>query len=284
MNELSDLGNASTTPAGGEPTFTVRRYGWVNRIGLLTLVVREARRFLKVAVQTVFAPTVSTLLLLAVFAIALGADREAPFADVTFVAFLAPGLVMMSILNNAFANTSSSLIVTKIQGNSVDFLMPPLSSFELNIGFLSGAVSRGLLVGLVSVLVIWASGLAPVSVTNIGLVMYFALAASIMLGAAGLIGGIWAEKFDHLAAVTNFVITPLSFLSGTFYAIERLPEPLYAVSLANPLFYLIDGFRAGFIGEAEGNVIFGMAYVGLWCVALVGLTQMILRSGYKLRA
>lgn len=282
MTELSDtLGvNAATAKDG----FAIRRFGLFNWIGLWTLVVREARRFLKVAVQTVFAPIVSTLLLLTVFAIALGAGREAPFGGVSFVAFLAPGLVMMSILNNAFANTSSSLIVTKIQGNSVDFLMPPLSSLELNLGFLSGAVSRGLLVGLVSMAAIWLAGFTEARVANVGLVLYFAVAASVMLGAAGLIGGVWADKFDHLAAVTNFIITPLSFLSGTFYAIERLPEPFHALSLANPLFYLIDGFRAGFIGEAEGDVVFGMAYTGLWCLVLVGVAQAVLRSGYKLRA
>jgi ABC-2 type transport system permease protein len=263
--------------------FHPRRYGAINGFGLWTLVVREVRRFMKVSVQTVFAPVVSTLLFMAVFAIALGQDRASPLAGVSFVDFLAPGLTMMAILNNAFANTSSSLIVAKIQGNTVDFLMPPLSAAELNIGFLVGGLVRGLAVGVVSVVVIGVLGFADVGVANPALVVYHAVMSSLILGAVGLLGGIWSEKFDHLAAVQNFVITPLVFLSGTFYAVALLPEPFHALSLMNPLFYMIDGFRAGFVGVAEGNLAVGAVYVGVLAAVLCTASHMVLASGYKLR-
>lgn len=266
-----------------EPGYMLRHYGMVNGYGLWTLVKREVRRFMKVSVQTVFAPVVSTLLFMAVFAIALGSARESPLAGVSFVDFLAPGLTMMAILNNAFANTSSSMIVAKLQGTTVDFLMPPLSAFELNVGFLIGGVVRGLAVGVVSILVIWLTGLSSPSVSNVGLVLFHTVAASLVLGALGLIGGIWAEKFDHLAAVQNFVITPLAFLSGTFYAVSALPEPFHAMSLFNPLFYMIDGFRAGFVGVSEASVGTGLAYIGALTLLSVFASHLVLASGYKLR-
>lgn len=263
--------------------YVLRRYGAINSYGLWTLVKREVRRFMKVSVQTVFAPVVSTLLFMAVFAIALGEVRQSPLAGVSFVDFLAPGLTMMAILNNAFANTSSSMIVAKLQGSTVDFLMPPLSALELNIGFLIGGVVRGVAVGIVSIAIIWLFGLSSIAVSNVFLVLFHTIAASIILGAIGLIGGIWAEKFDHLAAVQNFIITPLAFLSGTFYAVAALPEPFHALSLFNPLFYMIDGFRAGFVGTSEAPVLTGLVYIGVLTVISAFASFLVLKSGYKLR-
>lgn len=261
-----------------------RSYGAVNWLGLWTLCLRETRRFWKVGLQTLFAPVVSSLLMLFVFKLAFPQGGTASPGGVTFEAFLAPGIAMMTILNNAFANTSSSLIIAKVQGNSVDFLMPPLSPLELTIGFLSGAVTRGVLVGLVTMVAIWVMQITPFQVANVPAVVYYSIVASLFMGAIGLLGGIWAEKFDHMAAVQNFVVMPLTMLSGTFYPISRLGEPLESISHANPFFHLIDGFRYGFTGFAEGNLTFGSLYTLGLTLALCAACWALLRSGYKLKA
>lgn len=263
-----------------------RAYGAVNWIGLRTLCAREVGRFMKVSMQTVFAPVVSTILYMVVFKLAFG-QRDAlggDFANVAFADFLAPGLIMMAILNNAFQNTSSSIIVAKIQGNHVDFLMPPLSPLELTVGFLVGATVRGILVAAVSAVVIALTGLADLNVHNFGAIVWFALMASVILGAVGAVGGVWAEKFDHLAAVTNFVILPMTFLSGTFFDINALPEPFRTLSHLNPFFFLIDGFRYGFIGAANSHLITGMAVTGTLALVLSVWVWWLFRTGYKLKA
>lgn len=265
------------------PTLGPRRYGAVNWLGLWTLCLRETRRFWKVGMQTLFAPVVSSLLMLFVFKLAFNVGG-ARVGGVAFETFLAPGVVMMAILNNAFANTSSSLIIAKVQGNAVDFLMPPLSPGELTIGFLSGAVTRGILVGIVTYAAVWLLQITPFAVANLFAVLYFALTASLLMGAVGLLGGIWADKFDHMAAVQNFVIMPLTMLSGTFYPIGRLPEPFVTISHYNPFFQIIDGFRYGFTGHAEGNLWFGGAMSGAITLALCVWCWMLLRRGYKLKA
>jgi ABC-2 type transport system permease protein len=259
-----------------------RSYGAVNWVGLWTLCLRETRRFWKVGMQTLFAPVVSTLLMLFVFKLAMPTGGTAnPGA---FATFLAPGVVMMAILTNAFANTSSSLIIAKVQGNAVDFLMPPLSPIELTLGFLSGAVTRGLLVGLVTYAVIWILQVAPFNVAHLWAVAYYSIVASLFMGAVGLLGGIWADKFDHMAAVQNFVIMPLTMLSGTFYPISRLGEPAVTISHFNPFFHLIDGFRYGFTGHAEGNLMVGALYTLAITLALCTACWALFRSGYKLKA
>jgi len=191
----------------------VRRFGAINWVGLWTLYHKEVRRFVKVATQTLLAPLVTTLLYLAIFVLAIG-DPSHKIGDVPFRAFLAPGLIMMAMVQNAFANTSSSIMIAKIQGNIVDTLMPPLSPGELTCGFALGGVTRGLAVGLV----MWGALtlLLPATVHNILFVLFHAVAASLMLSLLGIVGGIWAEKFDHLAAVTNFIITPFAFFYGSF--------------------------------------------------------------------
>jgi ABC-2 type transport system permease protein len=259
----------------------LRRFGAVNWLGFWTLYLREVRRFLKVSMQTVAAPVVTTLLFLAIFLLALGAQQR-HVGDVPYVEFLAPGLIMMAIAQNAFANTSSSLMISKVQGNIVDVLMPPLSPGELTWGFALGGVTRGILVGAV---VAAATALfVPLHVWAPGLAVFHALAASLLLSLIGLLGGIWADKFDHIAALTNFVVTPLSFLSGTFYSIERLPPPWHMVALLNPFFYMIDGFRYAFIGRADGPVWIGVAVLIGVNAALLALCHVLLARGYKLKA
>jgi ABC-2 type transport system permease protein len=258
-----------------------RSFGAVNWLGLWTLYAREVRRFAKVATQTLLAPLVTTLLYLAIFVLAIG-DAVHKVGDVPFAAFLAPGLIMMAIIQNAFANTSSSIMIAKIQGNIVDTLMPPLSPGELTSGVALGGVTRGIAVGLV----MWLAMIVvvPASVHDAFFVLFHAVAASLMLSLLGIIGGVWAEKFDHIAAVTNFIIVPFSFLSGTFYSIEALPAFWHRVAQLNPFFYVIDGFRYGFTGHADGSLIVGLAAVTAVDVLLWALAYWMFASGYRLKA
>ncbi len=257
-----------------------RQIGAVNWLGLWTLYQKEVRRFFKVSFQTVFAPMVSTLLFLVVFKLALGAGRPSvqgvPFAD-----FLAPGLIMMAILNNAFANSSSSVIVAKVQGNIVDVLMPPISPLELTAAYVVGAMTRGLIVGAATLVAM--APLADVTPIHPFAALYFAVMASVMFGAVGAIGGVWADKFDHLAAVTNFVIVPMIFLSGTFYSVSVLPPAFRALSQANPVFYLIDGFRYGLVGVSDAPLAVGAAVTAIVTAAAVGGCYAVFATGYKLR-
>ena len=258
-----------------------RQYGTVNWLGLWTLMSREIRRFLKVYTQTILAPVVTTLLLLAVFALALGgAVRQV--GGVSFAEFLAPGLIIMAMAQNAFANTSSSMVISKVQGNIVDSLMPPLSATELTLGFAAGGVVRGLVVGVaVGVCLL---PFVTLHVASLGFILFHGVAASLLLSLLGVAGGIWSEKFDHIAAVTNFVVTPAAFLSGTFYTIDRLPPPWHEIALWNPFFYMIDGFRYGFIGHADSNLALGVALLTVTDAALFALCHWMFRTGYKLRA
>jgi ABC-2 type transport system permease protein len=258
-----------------------RALGAINWLGLWTLYVKEVRRFAKVATQTVIAPVVTTLLFLAIFALALGgATREV--GGVPFAQFLAPGLVMMAMVQNAFANTSSSLLISKIQGNIVDVVMPPLSAGELTLAFAAGGVTRGLAVGLAVALAM--AVFVPMEVQHPFLVLFHAFAASLMLSLVGLLAGIWAEKFDQMAAITNFVITPFAFLSGTFYSVERLPEFWRVAAHFDPIFYMIDGFRYGFNGHADASLALGAAELIAADVLLWALVYAWFRRGYKLKA
>ncbi len=253
----------------------------LNLVGVLTLADKEIRRFLKVPAQTLLAPLVNAVLFLAVFAFALGRDGRT-VGDLPYLAFLAPGLVMMSVIQNAFANTSSSLVIAKIQGNIVDYLMPPLSPGELLVGFVAGGVARGLLVALCTGVLL--PFLLPPGQVNWPLALLYLLLASVGLATAGVLAGLWADKFDQLAAVTNFAVVPLSFLSGTFYSVAALPEPLALLAHLDPFFYMIDGFRYALTGHADGAIWIGVPALvlvdaGLWLWALH-----LLRSGWKLRA
>jgi ABC-2 type transport system permease protein len=264
----------------------LRQYGAFNGLGLWTLYQREVGRFLKVWMQTVFAPVVTTLLFMTVFKLAFG-DRgqlTGDFEALRYNDFLAPGLIMMAILQNAFANTSSSLVQAKFNATHVDFLMPPLSPLELTLAFLGGAVTRALLIALVCGFAIHLSGLASLPIRHLWPVLWFSLTSSVILGSLGIIGGIWADKFDHLAAVTNFIIVPLTFLSGTFYDVKVMVEPFESIAHLNPIFYMIDGYRYGHIGVANGSLAVGMVYTGLLCLGSVVAVWAVLRDGYKLKA
>jgi ABC-2 type transport system permease protein len=260
---------------------TFGTWGDLNLLGLWTLYVKEVRRFLKVLTQTVLAPMMTTLMFLAIFALALGGTRRV-IGGVPFLEFLAPGLLMMAVVQNAFANTSSSLMIAKVQGNIVDYLMPPLGPGELTFGLVMGGVTRGLLVAVA----VWVAMLPFVELLPLHPLAMLAslLLASNMLSLLGLIAALWAEKFDQMAAVTNFVITPLSFLSGTFYSISDLPEPLHLIALANPFFYMIDGVRWAFTGHADGPVLGGYLVLVAVNLALWLAAWWLLRRGYKLKA
>lgn len=276
----------STIPPPEQAAWTLRQYGAFNGLGLWTLYRREVGRFLKVWMQTVFAPVVTTLLFMTVFKLAFG-DRgqlTGGFEGLRYNDFLAPGLIMMAILQNAFANTSSSLVQAKFNSTHVDFLMPPLSPLELTLAFLGGAVTRALMIALICALAIQLSGLANLPVRHLWPIAWFSITSSIILGALGIVGGIWADKFDHLAAVTNFVIVPLTFLSGTFYDVKVMVEPFETVAHLNPIFYMIDGYRYGHIGVANGSLTIGVIYTGLLTIASVVAVWAMFRDGYKLKS
>jgi len=259
-----------------------RTIGAVNWRGAWELYVKEVRRFLKVYLQTIAAPVVTTLMFQAIFALALGRDVARHVPGVSFSEFLVPGLVMMAMVQNAFANTSSSVIISKVQGNIVDVLMPPLSSAEILAAYALGGVTRGLVVG--GAVLAAMSLFATVHIHNVGYILFHAVGASLMLSLLGIIAGIWADKFDHMAVVTNFVVTPLSFLSGTFYSIDRLPDNMQIVAHINPFFYMIDGFRYGFLGHEDALPVIGLVVVAAANAALLWGAYRMLKSGYKLKA
>ena len=259
----------------------------VNWGGLRTLYIKEVRRFFKVQMQTVWAPAITQLLYLIIFTVALGRGGRtvvvAPGVDVPFVNFLAPGLIVMAMIQNAFANSSFSLLVGKIQGNIVDYLMPPLSTGELIAGLVGASVTRAFCVGfaLWFVMLFWPG--VSVAVRRPELLIYFGLMGSLIMSFLGLLTSIWAEKFDHAAAVTNFVVTPLALLSGTFYSVHQLAPAVQKICYANPIFYVISGFRAGFLGVSDSPLWIGG--IGLLALNLVlwGICYSVLNSGWKIK-
>ncbi|SJM46740.1 ABC-type multidrug transport system, permease component [Brevundimonas diminuta 3F5N] len=279
MTHLTAGSDASSPAPRGLPQ--PRRYDGINWVGLRTLYLKEVRRFWKVGAQTVAAPVVTTLLYMMVFVVALKGARP-PLHGTPFAEFVAPGLIMMAILQNAFANASSSLIQAKIMGTATDFLTPPLSPLELTIGFTLGAATRGVAVGLVTALCVMP--FAKLGLANIALIVWFGLIASLLMGMVGVLAGLWSEKFDHLSAVQNFVVMPMTFLSGTFYLIDSLPEPFASISRFNPFFYLIDGFRAGFIGHAEGSLVVGVVMSAVLTVVMGAACWLVFRSGWRLKS
>lgn len=262
-------------------TKPIKKISYINVIGLQTLIKKEVSRFLNVYTQTIMAPIITTVLLYAVFALAFGGIKR-EVGGVSYMEFLAPGLLMMTMVQNAFANTSSSLVISKVQGNIVDVLMPPLSASEIFVGYIAGGVSRGLIVGLTTgIVMMFFVGLpfhAPVFIA------LFAVLGTMMLSTLGILGGLWSEKFDHIAAFTNFFVTPLTFLSGTFYSIQQLPPFWQNLAHYNPFFFMIDGFRFGFIGVSDNPVLvslFGLIAIN---VILCTLALRLLKSGYKIKS
>lgn len=256
--------------------------GRFNAIGFWTLYKREVARFMKIAGQTVAAPMTTAILFMAVFAVAVG-DRITDTGGIPYVVFLGPGLVMMAALQNAFANTSSSMVVGKVQGNIVDLIMPPLSPLELMAAMVAAGITRGVIVGLVTAAVLAAFGSASWPVHPLLALMFLAMGSCVM-AIAGLLTGIWSDKFDGLAAITNFIIQPMVFLSGTFYAIDQLPAPFDTWAQYNPVFHMIDGYRFAVIGEGSfGPFASGMILLGI-IIGLGVFCWRILASGYKLKA
>jgi len=257
-----------------------RRFGRVNWLGLYTLAGREVQRFLAVWTQTICAPLVTAGLFLLIFTIAIG-PRRGDVMGVPFMHFIAPGILMMTVIQNAFANTSSSIVISKVQGNIVDTLMPPLSAGEIVLGYLAGAVARGMLVAIVI-----AAGL----VLFLGIVpqhpvwaLCFALIGSALLGGLGIVAGIFANKFDQMAAITNFIVTPLAFLSGTFYSVEALPPVLNQITHLNPIFYLIDGVRFGVIGASDSSPVLGLIVALGATLAICVIAWRMIATGYRLK-
>lgn len=260
----------------------------VNWIGLRTLYMKEVRRFFKVQTQTIWAPAATTLLQLVIFTLALGGEGRTVLG-VAFATFVAPGLIAMGMMQNAFQNSSFAFLSGKMQGTIVDYLMPPLTEAELMLGLIGAAVTRALCVGLALALFMLFWPGVSLAVAHPWAVVWFGLMGSVFLAVLGLLSSIWAEKFDHNAAITNFLVTPLTMLSGTFYAIDNLSPLFRTLSHANPFFYVISGFRYGFIGETDmgqGNadVLAGAIGLGVFNLALIVLTYLVLKSGWRLKS
>ena len=281
LNDTTSSKGAGFAPRG-VPIIT-----GINRIGLWSLYIKEVRRFLKVQTQTIWAPAVTTLLFLIIFTVALGrGGREV--LGVPFASFVAPGLIMMGMMQNAFANSSFSLLSGKIMGTIIDLLMPPLSEGELMFGIVAAAVTRAIAVGLTVALAMMLWPGVSLSVSHPWAVVWFGLMGSVMLALLGLLTSIWAEKFDHNAAITNFVIAPLSLLSGTFYVVDNLAPIFQRVSGANPFFYVISGFRYGFLGQSDmgagvAPIVQAAIGLGVFNLVLAFVTYRILKSGWKLK-
>lgn len=282
MSSQPPIGEIQSAVMNAPGVPVIRNVNWG---GLRTLYIKEVRRFFKVQLQTVWAPAITTLLFLIIFTVATGGKRPVHVGgvDVPFADFIAPGLIMMGMLQNAFANASFSLLVGKIQGTIVDYLMPPLSTSELLVAMVGGAVTRAFCVGLT----VWlAMALWPgVHVTPVHplAILWFGLLGAVFLSLIGILTSIWAEKFDHAAAVQNFFIAPLTLLSGTFYSVDHLAPAFRAFSHGNPFFYIISGFRYGFLGTADSPVMVGSIAILVLDVALALLCYRLLRSGWKLK-
>ena len=259
----------------------VRRFGRVNWLGMWTLAYREMQRFLSVWTQTLLAPLATAALFLLVFSLAIG-TRRGEVMGVSFVHFLAPGILMMTVIQNSFANVSSSIVISKVQGNIVDTLMPPLSAMELMVGYLAGGILRGIVVAVaISALMFPFIGLG---IHNPLLALVWVALGGAFLGTIGVVAGVFANKFDQMAAITNFIITPLSFLSGTFYSIEGLPPVMRGLSHANPVFYLIDGLRFAVLGVSDSSPLLGFFVVSASTLAVGAVGWWMFRTGYRLKS
>ena len=259
----------------------VRKFGFVNWIGFKSLWIKECNRFMAVWQQTLLSPLVSSLLFLSVLSLALGNNRG-EVLGYSFITFLAPGLIAMSILTQSFSHSVSSLMIGKIQGNIVDMLYAPLSALEVSMAIILAAITRSLLIAIISIVVF--SLIVEIPISNIFYIFIFGFLSSFILGSLGFITGLWAEKFDHTATVTNFIITPLSFLSGVFYSIDKLPIFFQTISHLNPFFYMIDGFRYGFLGNSDGSIGVGLIYLILLSFIMWYFAFYLYKKGYKIKS
>jgi len=259
----------------------VIKFGFINWIGFKSLWLKECNRFIAVWQQTLLSPLVSSLLFLSVLSLALGNDRG-DVLGYSFISFLAPGLIAMSIITQSFSHSVSSLMIGKIQGNIVDMLYAPLSALEVSMAIILAALTRSFLIAIISIGVF--SLIVDMPINNILFIFIFGFLSAFILGSLGFITGLWAEKFDHTATVTNFVITPLSFLSGVFYSIDKLPEFFQIISYINPFFYMIDGFRYGFLGNSDGSISVGLIYLIILSVAMWYIAFFLYKKGYKIKS
>jgi ABC-2 type transport system permease protein len=281
MSSQPEIGEIPSSIVNAPGVPVIRNVNWG---GLRTLYVKEVRRFFKVQLQTVWAPAVTTLLYLIIFTLAFSGRGRGAVMGVSFAEFIAPGLIVMGMLNNAFQNASFSLLVGKIQGTIVDYLQPPLSTGELLVGLVGGAVTRAYCVGgaVWLAMLLWPD--IHVVPQHLWAVLWFGTLGSIFLAFIGVLTSIWAEKFDHAAAVTNFVIAPLTLLSGTFYSVDSLAPSFRAISHLNPFFYVISGFRYGFLGVADSPIALGSVVVIAIDVVLGLVCYALLRRGWKLKS
>ena len=259
----------------------VKKFGIINLEGFISLYLRECSRFFVVWAQTLLSPLVSSLLFLTVLTLAIGKDRS-DVLGYSFIIFLAPGLIIQSMILQSFSHSTSSLMISKMQGNIVDILMPPLSSTELLLGLSFGGASRGIVVGFIVSITLYI--FVPLQISNVIFIIIFSVLSSMLLAVIGVVVGIWAYKFDEIATITNFIITPLSFLSGTFYSVDRLPLFFQKITLFNPFFYMIDGFRSGFIGYSDSNIYIGILYLLFLNFFMFSLGYIMLSTGYKLKS
>jgi ABC-2 type transport system permease protein len=257
------------------------KLGSLNWTGFKSLWAKECNRFITVWQQTLLSPIVSSLLFLSVLSLALGNDKVDVLGH-SFISFLAPGLIAMSILTQSFSHSVSSLMISKIQGNIVDMLYAPLSALEVTMAIVLAALTRSFLIAIISIGVF--SLIVELPINNILFIFIFGFLSAFILGSLGFITGLWAEKFDHTATVTNFVITPLSFLSGVFYSIKKLPEFFQAISYINPFFYMIDGFRYGFLGESDGSISIGLIYLIILSIIMWYVAFYLYKKGYKIKS
>jgi len=257
-----------------------RRFGSVNWIGTWTLYKKEVLRFLNVWIQTIFSPLVSALLFLLVLSLAIGTDKESVLG-VPFINFLAPGLVAMQVIQQSFSHSASSFMIGKIQGNIVDILYAPLSAGEVTLAITLAAVTRSSMIAFISICIFHL--IIDFEIKNYFILILYTFLSSFILGALGIVAGLWAEKFDHMATVTNFIIVPLSFLSGTFYTIEKLPGYLQTISKGNPFFYMIDGFRYSFIGQSDGSLTIGLIYLPVLSLIIFMTAYILYKKGYKIK-
>ena len=258
-----------------------RRFGVINWVGAWTLYNKEVLRFLNVWIQTIFSPLVSSLLFFLVLSVAIGAERG-EVLGFPFVVFLAPGLIAMQVIQQSFSHSSSSFMIGKIQGNIVDLLYAPLSATEVTISVSLASVTRSFMIAAISILTFYL--LIDIKVKYFLILILYTFLSSFILGNIGIIAGLWAEKFDHMATVTNFIIIPLSFLSGTFYTIDRLPEFLQTISKLNPFFYMIDGLRYSFLGNADGSLKIGIIYLTILSFLSWFTAYILFRKGYKIKS
>lgn len=282
MNDQSQIhgGVPARLPFPEPGVVVIRNVNWA---GTRALFAKEVRRFMKVQLQTIWAPAVTTLMFLLIFSLALGgADRRVlgvPFSD-----FIAPGLMIMGMMNNSFANSSFSLLAGKMQGTLIDYLMPPLSTGELLLAIVGAAVARAWCVGLAMwlAMALWPG--VHVMPIHLWAILWFGMMGAVLTALIGVLTSIWAEKFDHAAAITNFIIGPMTLLSGTFYSIDRLSPLFRAISHANPFFYAISGFRYGFVAAADGDIVAGSIVLGGLNVGLVVLCYTLLQRGWRIKA